>query len=219
MKISPTLTPKNISLTLRTACKKITSQSQPIFVDVKPADYSLPNKCTFNVREAVNCEGGSIEYGWLVTVWPKVLLDCIGHAIHVSDCSRKCVTPNIDKSARILFLPDSSLSFDFDDPQARMPHRMIPLIDDPSVARFILNEKKEIEIKCKYTRTSQSIVINADDTRELKRIEGEKTELFRRIFLRTKHHNEPCVCGSGRKFRKCCRSEMEAVGPVWNNFS
>lgn len=188
--------------------------AHPVFVDVRPPQYSHPNKCTFNVKEAIHREGGEIIYGWSIAVWPKVMMDCIGHAVHDIDGHWKCVTPEKDDNTKILFLPDPSMTFDFDDPQARMPHRYIPLNPDPLIARLIELENRDIEIRSRYTRTSGELVIVGTDAAALQQIQREKIELLRRIFLRTKHHNEPCVCGSGRKFRKCCRPDMLAVGPA-----
>ena len=214
IQISPTSIPNIISPSLRRVCNQLVENANPVFVDVKTVDYSRPNKCTFNVKEQIQREGGTIEYGWSIAIWPKVLLDCIGHAVHKINGYLKCVTPEKDGASRILFLPDPTLTFDFDDTEARMPHRMIPLNNDPDVGFLIAHEKREFEIICKYPRGSQEIEIGGWDAVELKRIQQEKPEFIRKIFLRTTHHNDQCICGSGRKFRKCCRSSMLAAGPV-----
>lgn len=212
--ISPTVIPKTIGARTRKACSELADASALVFVDVKPAPDALPNKCTFNVREAVAREGGEIVLGWMVALWSEVMVECIGHAVHRSENGLTCVTPQQDGSARILFLPDPSLSFDFDDRDARMPTKMIPLSKDPFVARLIENEEREYQIRCNYPRGSHALEVRGSDAIELQRLYAEKPELIRRVSLRTKHHNDPCICGSGRKFRKCCRPQMMAAGPV-----
>lgn len=212
--ISPTKIPKTIGVRTRKACGELADARALIYVDVEPSPEALPNKCVLNVRDVVNNEGGEIVLGWSITLWPDVMIECIGHAVHKSDAGLRCVTPEKDGCARILFLPDSSLTFDFDDPEARLPTKMIPLSKDPWIARLIANEEREYQIKCKYPRGAYNIEVRGNDAIELRRLYEEKPELIRRVFLRTKHHNDTCICGSGRKFRKCCRPQMMAAGPA-----
>ncbi|OJJ12956.1 hypothetical protein BKI51_02500 [Alphaproteobacteria bacterium AO1-B] len=214
MIISPTKIPKTIGVRTRRACSELADASKLIFVDVEPTSDALPNKCVLNVRDVVNNEGGEVVLGWSISLWPDVMIQCIGHAVHKSNTGLRCVTPDKDGCERILFLPDSSLTFDFDDPQARLPTKMIPLCKDPLVARLIENEEREYLIKCRYPRGADTIEVRGNDAIELRRLDEAKPELVRRVFLRTKHHNDTCVCGSGRKFRKCCRPKMLAVGPA-----
>lgn len=90
---------------------------------------------------------------------------------------------------------------------------MVPLRDDPDVARFIEVEKEINGIKVNLPRTSGLVAVTGPDAVRLQALQREQPELIRRITLRTKKPNEVCICDSGRKFRKCCRDAMLRAGP------
>ena len=90
----------------------------------------------------------------------------------------------------------------------------MPISRDPDVAELIRVDAAIRDLKIKYPRSSDRILVVGFDAVTLQRLQREQVELLRRVILKHHHHSDPCACGSGRKFRKCCREEMLRVGPV-----
>ncbi|KAB2904047.1 MAG: hypothetical protein F9K35_02720 [Burkholderiaceae bacterium] len=209
--LSPAKTPKTLTPKLREACKRLVPASEPVFIDRKPWPSARVNKCTFNVQEFLQNNPGEMVLGWEITVWDNVLVDCVGHAVVRQGNSLVCVTPSKYGDSRLLFLPDSSLSFDFSDPNARMPGAELPLSSRPEVASLIAATKRELEIKIKYPVSSQSLVVQGQDAVDLRQLEKLKSVLMLKVILATSDHNTRCPCGSGKKFRKCHRPSVERM--------
>lgn len=177
----------------------------------KPFPGARINKCTFNVREYLQEHPGNMILGWDVSVWDGVLLDCIGHAVVRKSDGLLCVTPTKYRDQRLLFIPDPSLSFDFEDENARMPFREVALSSRPEVVKLIEISRLERDIKVKYPVSSQPFLVQGKDAVELQRLGMMKNQLMLRAILVTSDHNTRCPCGSGKKFRKCHRSEFERM--------
>lgn len=78
------------------------------------------------------------------------MLDCIGHAVVLNDGELFCVSPSKYSDSKILFLPDPQLTFDFNDPMARMPTKQVSISSRQEVRRLIEVEEAEHEIKIRY---------------------------------------------------------------------
>ena len=111
----------------------------------------------------------------------------------------------------MLFVPDPSLSFDFDDPMARMPTKQVALTSRPDVKRLIEVEAQERAIKIKYPVSSGQLVVTGIDAVNIKRLAMEKQTLMLRVILAMLDHASPCPCNSGKKFRKCHRGDIERM--------
>ena len=205
--LSPTKTPEMLTPKLREACKRLVPAFEPVFVDRKPLPGARINKCTFNVQEFLQSNLGEMVLGWEITVWDNVLVDCIGHAVVREGNSLLCVTPSKPGDSRLLFLPDSSLSFDFSDPNARMPVAELPLSSRPEVASLIAATKREREIKIKYPVSSQPLLIQGQDAVDLQQLEKLKSTLMLKVILATSDHNTRCPCGSGKKISQVPSSQ------------
>jgi len=211
--IAPTVIPTTITPGITKALGSLVPNACLQFVPVRPMPGASRNKCVFNVREAVDRFGGQLVFGWAVALWPKVLLDCIGHAVLRTPDGLLCVTPPQYEEERLLFAEDPSLSFDFDDPQARMPHKFIPLSKDPWVIKLINIEEELLKLQIQLPRMSGPVEVAGRLGWEIQQLQHQRIEAVRRVVLRTRELNDPCVCQSGRKFRKCCRPAMFAAGP------
>jgi uncharacterized protein YecA (UPF0149 family) len=87
-----------------------------------------------------------------------------------------------------------------------MPSTTIAISSSKEVKRLVNVENEIYSIKTKYPVTSGSIALTADDGKHISRLEDEKQRIVSKIIIDHTHHNDPCVCGSGRKFRKCCQN-------------
>jgi hypothetical protein len=115
--------------------------------------------------------------GWDVSIWEGVLLDCIGHAVVRRENELLCVTPSKYPGERLLFLPDPSLTFDFEDPNARMPVAEFALSARPEVAHLIEAIQRERAIDVRYPVSSQPLVVQGQDAIDLQRLRRLKSEL------------------------------------------
>lgn len=140
-----------------------------------------------------------------------MLLDCIGHAVVKHEERLRCVTPSKYGDKRLLFLPDPRMSFDFDDPMARMPAKQVPLSMRPEVLRFIEVDAAERAIKIKYPVSSGQIMVQGEVAEALQRLAREKQRLSLKLVLMTSDNTTKCPCGSGKKFRKCHRMTIEQM--------
>lgn len=211
MKLRPTHTPTRISESILGACRILVPGGEPVYVPRQPLPEALVNKCTFNVRQYLRNHPGRIVFGWDISVWDGVLLDAIGHAIVEHNDELLCVSPSKYGASRLLFLRDERLSFDFDDSGARMPAKQIPISKSREVARLIELGATEVAIKSKYPVASGQILVRGQDAVTLQQIARDKSQLMLRISLSHTENASPCVCGSGRKFRKCCKSQIERM--------
>lgn len=211
MKLSLTSVPTSISPPLMRACRTVSIDGNLQFVTIDAAVGALPNKCIFNAHAHVAQHGGEVVLGWQVAVWDGVLAEFIGHAVVLTEGHHRCVTPSKYGDLRLLFLSDASLVFDFTDPMARMPSQRVALANRPDIHRMVGIENAIYAIKTQYPVTSGDVAISFQDAVKLDALNREKSALAVKIMLSTTHHNAPCVCGSGRKFRKCCKAELEYV--------
>jgi hypothetical protein len=206
MNISPTITPPFLTGSITSCCRQINEDYEPVYVDVRPMPYSLPNKCPYNVKRYVDENGGLIVFGWALFIWPKVLLDCIGHAvIENADGNLLCITPNKNGSERILFLRDDKIQFDYNDPNARVGAMQLPLRSDKKIIEIIRISKEIRDIKTKYPVTSGNMYVSAEDGAMIKELEKLKGEIVGKILMEITGPNDPCPCGSRRKYKRCCK--------------
>lgn len=207
MKLLLAQTPKNIKPDIRSACKKL-SESEPLFINIVAPSWALNNKCSFNAKRFSEEYGGDVKFGWDIAVWDNVLIDCIGHAIVMKNNEFIDVTPSKYDNSASLFIEDDKITFDYSNEMSRMPSKMIAISKAKEVKRLILIEEEIYNIKIKYPVSSQPIAMNIDDSKVISKLEHEKQGLMPKIICEHTHHNDPCVCGSNKKFRKCCQSKF-----------
>ncbi len=211
MKLNPTKTPDKLTREIIDGCTMLVADATPVFVERRPASGAQVNKCTLNVRGYLTEHPGSMVLGWDISVWDNVLLDCLGHAVAKTDDGLLCVSPSKYGETSLLFLPDNSLEFDFNNSMARMPSKRIPLSTKPEVQELIDVEAEELLIRSKYPVSSGQIVVHGADALELQKLGRRKQRLTLRVLLVTTLPKASCFCGSGRQFRKCCKSRLEAI--------
>ena len=206
-----TRSPDKITPAIAAGCTCLVPEGSPVFVERQPFEGARVNKCTFNVRQFLAENPGEMVLGWEICVWDGVLLDCIGHAVVKHEDRLRCVTPSRYGDNRLLFLPDPRISFDFDDPMARMPAKQVPLSKRPEVLRFIDVDAAEHAIKIKYPVSSGPVMVEGEDALALERLAKEKQRLSLKLILMKSDNTTKCPCGSGKKFRKCHRTAIEQM--------
>lgn len=204
-------TPNELTPVILAGCHHLVPDCLPVFIQRLPEATARINKCTHNVRQYLEANPGEMILGWEVTVWDGILLDCIGHAVVKTQEGLRCITPTRYGEAQLLFVPDPRLSFDFDDPMARMPAKQIALSNRTEVLRFIAAHREEREIRIKYPVSTGNILVTEDDAKRLQRLVNEQQRLAIKMVLSMRNPNGPCLCGSPKKFRKCCKTALEKM--------
>lgn len=146
--------------------------------------------------------------GWKLFIWPRVVVQFIGHAVLRRGDNLVCVTPDTADEQRVLFVEDPSIEFDAVNPNARLPSFFHAIDQHPDVSDFIRVEQQIHAIKAKFPARSGPLLLRGADAEQLQQLQVQQVRLIRGITLRMCKPNERCVCNSGRKFRKCCHAAM-----------
>jgi hypothetical protein len=95
-------------------CERILRGVKPVYVPVHTHPGCKPNECFLNVQAAVGIGGGRIAYGWVIWIWPGVLVEAEHHAAwELPDGTPVDITAKAHGERSILFLRDDSATFDF----------------------------------------------------------------------------------------------------------
>lgn len=186
-----TTTPVIISKQIRDLCEKINPECKPFYIKVNPDKNSIPLECFENVRLMVREQGGTIQHGWSVWEWPTVFVEAEFHAVWISTSGEFVdITPNDYGVNKILFLPDRDKTFT----DQRVDNVRISLRNDPNIIEFLKNAEQVF------------IAVEENNIKALKTLYSRKKELLNYLNgLNMKlGRNDPCFCGSGLKYKKCC---------------
>lgn len=185
-------TPARITQVIIDFCASITSDSSPEYIDVCPAPWAALNECFNNVHQMVKQYGGSMISGWAVWQRGNMLLDAEAHAIwRAPDGKLIDITPHSYNEKRILFLFDSSVCYQ----GVTIPSHRQALTDSPLVAEFIRLYSERDHIM--QTSTLGNVYVMPADLHS-------RINALQFIFAQEVGRNDPCPCGSGLKFKKCC---------------
>ncbi len=170
-------TPSSLNDNILKFCKEIDSTTNPVFVEVVPTKDSIYNECYGNVALHIKRNGGEVQYGWIIWEIPNIYLEGEFHAVWIND-ERKYVdiTPRKDGEKNILFLKDSKRKFTGEE---LVDNIRKPLIDNDFTRQLVKISKENFEINNQRYK--------------------EKKAKFEKLG-----RNEFCLCGSGRKYKKCC---------------
>ena len=180
-------TPSSLDEDILNFCQKISSE-KALFLEVNPLVIDGVRKlfCYENVDIAIKKGLGKQQLGWILWADPKKrFLKAEAHAVLKNwDGKLIDVTPQQDKESKILFLPDNNLI----DTGTLIPSKYQSLVDSKEVLNFI---KSEIENEMQYKKIYE---INKNNCKPETLI--KKNKKIKR--------NDPCPCGSGKKYKKCC---------------
>jgi hypothetical protein len=175
-------------------CSEIDSTYKPIFVPVKPVDGVRFNYCLTDVPAYSEKNGGSVQFGWMIWECSNVFLEAEFHACWFSpEGDLIDITPKTGNENKILFLPDSQRKYE----HKAVANKRKALVDN-KVTRFWLEcENKKDELRAKYFKNDEIDDIAAN------------AEFDNWLAIRTKKRqkigrNDPCPCGSGKKYKRCC---------------
>ena len=186
-------------------CHELVPNVQPKFLAVNPVPGAEVNVCFSLVESYVHDHGGSICHGWQIWEWSDVMIEAEFHAVwRNSTGGLHDLTPKKVPVTRVLFLPDPDRQYQ----GQQVCNVRRSLSSDPLVSYFIKACEVEFEFLNRGERASQHGILHftGEDAREYDEIQRRKSELIYQIVSRLPRpgRNEPCICGSGVKYKKCC---------------
>lgn len=189
-------TPVKITEPIKRFCKTIVGkkENEPVFINVQPHERSREQHCFENVSEMISRNGGLQINGWLIWQRGNMYLYAEAHSVWMNDEGKLIdVTPPHDGEKRILFLRDDRVQYC----GIRIPSKFYQLTKSKKVLKFIRlrEEGYFIEADLKLDGMTKITKLN-----QLK----QQIKEYNNDFLKDVNENDPCPCGSGRKYKDCC---------------
>jgi hypothetical protein len=116
------------------------------------------------------------------------------------------MTPQVPPTNRILFLPDPERAYDYENKSLNIKRSLGQL---KATERWLEANDRLQQYILHHTRGNE---VPLD--RRMSVLHNEAQSARVEIFVelaRTTKRNDPCFCGSGGKFKKCCGPKFEAV--------
>jgi len=191
-------TPQKITDKILELCNEINRGGIPEYINAMPIAECEAGKCFENVSRKIKTSGGQQVNGWVIWQWNNMLIEAEPYSVWQTP-EGECVdiTPREIGVQRILFLPDLCVEY------GTGSHKSImrPLTDSELVAELIHIAEEIDRILESYTKPEDIPVAVVGPL--LKPYKERKDEILA-ILNRKVGRNEPCVCGSGLKYKKCC---------------
>lgn len=205
-----TTTPRKATLAIEKICKEINADEVPVFVPVKSEKDAILSECFHNVNQKVERDGGSMLYGWNLWEWSRVFVEAEHHAVWVKDGKLVDITPKHNGERKILFLPDPSRTYDFENQQ-----RLINI--KRSLGKYLSVEswiKASDDLQNAIERNSVGNQASFSEF-ELRQHQQAIMNTMLDVILDLAADTKPrarCICASGKEFRKCCSKYIQ----FWN---
>lgn len=158
------------------------------------------DNCFYNLPDKVKIDSGRIQYGWTIWENPGLLLEAEFHAVWVSPANDFVdITQKTDGEKQILFLPDSKRVWQ----KEMVDNIRLPLVDNAYTRQLILAGEAYFRLRQKYWDPETGIShIPLREAQQL--MQAQVVGLTPAVADNTKiGRNQPCYCGSGRKYKKC----------------
>jgi len=200
-------TPSSIGKSVFLLRDKLGLNTDPVFVDVRDTEGHKFNDCYFNVKRKIAKDGGSILYGWTVWEAPKKMIEAEFHAVWVSDGGELVdITPHADGERRIVFIPDHTRVYT----KEPVDNVRLSLCNDPMVLALIEQNEKMTELRRKYNDGTGESQIPIYEVEEMMGVSFPKVvpPTIKTLSTMKIRRNDPCQCGSGKKYKKCCGSAL-----------
>lgn len=191
-------TPVAISEEVKQFCKSICNEP-PQYVSVMPEPGATPHNCFPNVDKKVEISGGKRVNGWAIWQLANVYIEAEAHAVwQNNDMSLIDITPHDDGEKQIVFLQDPTLRYQ----GKKIPSKKAPLTNSPLAHEYVALSNETQAIILEHL-SGERITPEDPNYQRLKYIYNRQREL-NALFKSSAGRNEPCPCGSGLKYKKCC---------------
>lgn len=171
-------TPTRITPEILRFCRQLDPAHEPLRVPIRPGPGAVPGRFLADLKSHIARHGGRVQFGWIIRELPGWFLEAEFHGVWASpDGQYADLTPRPGESS-LLFLPDSHRTYRGD----RLPERYLALSPSPDV----------------------QAVVQAAEMHTRLRAEAETQIRREQVQPGAAGRNDPCPCGSGLKYKKCC---------------
>ena len=195
--------PKKLHQGVTALCAKINPRTTPLYVPIRPFPGAGATDCFLNVPKQIAAHGGSMVHGWRITELPGLFIEGEFHGIWISPAGKHIdVTPSQGVESETLFLPDADKTFD-EIAFTRRDNIRHPLKDHPTVHAFLAQCEAIYRYQEAHTDPRHPRLFTIKES-DYDRLLQRKSDLARQIAMIPVGRNDPCRCGSGLKYKKCC---------------
>ncbi len=192
--------PRKITKEIKKFANQITKKPNLKILTIKPDINSENGECFKNVENYIKSNDGNIQYGWIIWETPNVMLEAEFHAVcKLPNGNLLDITPTNDGEKEILFLSDNSIKYNGE----IIDNIRYAILKNNIVFQFIKNSEKMIKemikLDDKSTQNDISKIFNEiPDYQEI-------SEQFNNLIIKNRGANDICICGSGKKYKQCCK--------------
>lgn len=177
--ILPGQTPAEITPAILDFCRRLDPTRAPLHVAIRSADGAPADRPFAFLKSQVARLGGRVKHGWVIREYPGWYLEAVFHGVWQAPGGELVdIAPMSEVGSTILFLPDSRRTYQGE----RIPDQFHALSQAPDV---------------------RAVVADAELHARL-RAEAESLARRERVPAGAAGRNDPCPCGSGLKYKKCC---------------
>nr|QGT49763.1 hypothetical protein Melaina855_1500 [uncultured Candidatus Melainabacteria bacterium] len=208
MKYFKGITPKYIDKNIARFCRKISSLSHPVYIDVLPKENCAINDCVNNVKKYVIEHGGEPIYGWAIWLHPHCMIEAEFHVIYKSkDHCLVDITPHKDNDNQILFIEDKKIAYK----GSQINNIRQNLSKSKLIDNCIYNWNKIFEIMNKGERKFKhgKLTLSITEVQTIANLQDEITYYLINFYKNLKlKPNDMCICGSNKKYVECCKNKQ-----------
>lgn len=197
-----TSSPLSLDGSTATLVQQIVSDGVAEWVSVTPSPTAVMHECFYNVRSHIEKHGGALIYGWAVWEWPDVFVEAEHHAVWELDGKLIDVTPHEAGIERVAFLRDPSATFDWSHSSSRENVRM-PISKSEAVQEYLDTARAQRAWMAENSNGREMTLDPRQAAAFFHKSRSLKLEIFAELAAKC-GRNQPCICGSGEKFKKCC---------------
>jgi GTPase involved in cell partitioning and DNA repair len=192
--------PRKITKEIKKFANQITKKPNLIILTIQPDINSENGECFKNVEDYIKSNDGEIQYGWIIWETPNIMLEAEFHAVlKLPNGNLLDITPTNDREKEILFVPDNLIKYNGE----KIDNIRYPILKNNIVFQFIKNSEKMNKEMAKLGNkfTSNDLLTIFNDIPNY----NEISEQFISLIIKNRGANDICICGSGKKYKQCCK--------------
>jgi hypothetical protein len=186
--------------------------STPMRIKAVPEPGAQERNCFEIIDDKVRRQGGHIRLGWSVWQHGDLFIEGEFHAVYDPDGEHPWVdcTPRAGSFGEILFLPDPNATYNLASTDL-INNCRVPLRSDPRI-QLALDCFSEVTVLMNSV-PGVNVIMPQDVARKIMACKMKASQLLsqvtqpqQRVLPSTPKvgRNDPCPCGSGKKYKRCC---------------
>jgi hypothetical protein len=187
-------------------CRRVVTDAKPLLLPIVAEPGAEPLDCFNNVRRKVAKEGGRVVYGWAVWEWPGVYIEAEHHAVYEPSPEHgrwMDITPSgLPGISSRVFIEDASAIYDFDNEGIRRDNHRHALKRDPLIQDFFAGAQA-VNAAMNALPGVGEIAVTPAEARKIQGLQMQQARLTFALAMKYLTRNDPCFCGSGKKFKAC----------------